>query len=353
MPLRWLMASWARLLAAFAAFSSAEAHQPVWPAPRAMSATGGDVALAPDFAARSMMVVAAPTAAGAASEEEARARLARAAVRFGAVVAPAWALDARRRVAAVDSGACLRSLDLQVDDFVAPLGIGTDSSYTLTVSAGQAVARSATIYGAMYAMETFAQLVHVEAGVLTAANVTVSDSPSYQWRGLMVDTGRRFAPVALLHNLIDTMAAVKLNVLHMHMSDFCRFAVESKLYPNLTASLTGINAGFYSQNEIKALLAYAKDRGVRVVPEFEMPGHALGFKPISAPGGLEFCAVCAYPDGCEPSQLKSTPGTFKVCPSLAIPTFLHTCRSYVSPSSFHSRTLRSFTGIYTILYYAR
>eukprot|EP01049_Picozoa_sp_SAG25_P021090 SAG25_NODE_7634_length_469_cov_1.724324_1_plen_141_part_01 len=135
MPLRWLMASWARLLAAFAAFSSAEAHQAVWPAPRAMSATGGDVALAPDFAAR--MMVAAPTAAGAASEEEeARARLARAAVRFGAVVAPAWTLDARRRVAAVDSGACLRSLDLQVDDFVAPLGIDTDSSYTLTVSAG-------------------------------------------------------------------------------------------------------------------------------------------------------------------------------------------------------------------------
>lgn len=220
--------------AAFLLCSQAAAapHRPVWPSPREMAASGGPVGLAGDFAAVHPAAAASDTTQ---AEAAGHSRLARAVERFGLLMAPARTAAARRAATSSAVGSrVLRSLDLHVIDFSDELGIDTDSSYTLTISHGQAAARAETIYGAMYAMETFAQLVDVESGMLSAENVTVTDAPSYAWRGLMIDTGRRFATVDLLHNLIDTMAAVKLNVMHMHLSDFCRFAVESKLYPNLT-----------------------------------------------------------------------------------------------------------------------
>ena len=97
---------------------------------------------------------------------------------------------------------------------------------------------------------------------------------------MMIDSGRRFFPMRTVRNLLDTMAANKLNVLHLHASDVCRWGVESLVYPELTASggrlslnesgaAAAAGAGFYSQSDIKALVAYAKDRGIRVMPEFE------------------------------------------------------------------------------------
>ena len=72
-----------------------------------------------------------------------------------------------------------------------------------------------------------------------------------------------------LHDLLTTMAANKLNVLHLHASDHCRWSVESKLFPNLTASLTGIHAGHYTQDDIRHLVAYAGERGIRVVRQWQ------------------------------------------------------------------------------------
>jgi hexosaminidase len=103
----------------------------------------------------------------------------------------------------------------------------------------------------------------------------------------MVDTGRRFFPMPLLENLLNTMAGAKLNVLHLHASDMCRFGVESKVFPNLTASLTGIHGGFYTQANITALIAYAGDLGIRVVPEFDLPG-------VSCVGARCVCCACAH-----------------------------------------------------------
>ena len=167
---------------------------------------------------------------------------------------------------------CLRAVAVHVSDISESLDIDTDYSYTLSTHAteeGTVRISAPRIYGAMYALETLAQLIDVERG--TPAFMDIKDAPAYPWRGLLVDTGRRFVPLPLLRNIIDTMAAVKLNVLHLHLTDFCRFGVESRLFPQLTASLGpgSPNAGFYSQKEVKALVEYAGDRGVRVVPEFE------------------------------------------------------------------------------------
>ena len=103
-----------------------------------------------------------------------------------------------------------------------------------------------------------------------------------------------------LAGMAETMAAVKLNVLHLHASDFCRFAVESKVFPNLTAALTGDMAGHYSQDDVRGLIAYAADRGIRVVPEFDVPGHARGMLPIE--GSVHFCT-----DEASRSQLYDDP----------------------------------------------
>jgi len=105
----------------------------------------------------------------------------------------------------------------------------------------------------------------------------------------MIDSGRRFVPMDTLKDILDVMAATKLNVLHLHASDHCRFGVESKLFPNLTGALTGIHAGFYTQDDVKALISYAGDRGIRVVPEFDIPGHSRGFVPLAASGDIHFC----------------------------------------------------------------
>merc|ERR1711957_252942 len=128
-----------------------------------------------------------------------------------------------------------------------------------------------------------------------------------------------FWPVALVKNVINVMSFDKMNVLHLHASDMCRFGVESKLFPELTASLSGIKEGHYTQDDIRELVAYGLDRGVRILPEFDMPGHAACFIPME-PRGLEWCNKpneSPIPNWC---TLKATNGTvaWDLMPQLAL-----------------------------------
>lgn len=186
------------------------------------------------------------------------------------IVAPAVAAAAAAADTHHSVPAQLRELQLVVRNTDESLTIATDYSYALRVappkaaSPGSAVVSCTSIYGCMYGMESFAQLLHAN-GTLIHSTVNLVDAPDFAWRGLMVDAGRRFFPVDTLHDLLTTMAANKLNVLHLHASDFCRFGVESKLFPNLTQALTGIKGGFYTQADIKALIEFAGGLGIRVV----------------------------------------------------------------------------------------
>ena len=165
----------------------------------------------------------------------------------------------------------------------------TDYNYNITISNGIAKACANSQYGALYAMETFLQMVN-ENGKLLGSEIEISDGPQNNWRGLMIDHGRRYFPISTTENLLDVMSIVKLNVLHLHASDHCRFGVESKLYPNLTSSLTGDYGGFYTQEDVKHIIEYAADRGIRVVPEFDVPGHSKGFFPLASEG-VKFCST--------------------------------------------------------------
>eukprot|EP00039_Didymoeca_costata_P019109 m.336268 g.336268 ORF g.336268 m.336268 type:complete len:678 (-) comp17802_c0_seq1:111-2144(-) len=191
------------------------------------------------------------------------------------------------------------------------LGIATRYNYSLHISSSSqtVMIKAASIYGAMYALESLTQLIDSNTGKLYHEDVTITDAPDYNWRGLMIDSGRRFFPVPVVKNLLDTMAGVKLNVLHLHASDMCRFGVESKTYPNLTAALTGIHGGFYTQEDVADLISYGSNLGIRIVPEFDFPGHSRGYIPAES-DGVEFC----LPTSDERSQLFGDPDgkTYKV-----------------------------------------
>ena len=165
--------------------------------------------------------------------------------------------------------------------------LATPYNYTLSIhSSGLTVVAAPGVFGAVYALETLLQLVAANG---TAPACEVVDAPALPMRGVMLDTGRRFIPVPFIMTLLDTMVTVKLNVLHLHASDQCRFAVESKLFPNLTASLTGSRAGHYTQGDVAAVVAAAAARGIRVVPEFDVPSHAHGMQALKS-AGLQFCS---------------------------------------------------------------
>jgi hexosaminidase len=146
-----------------------------------------------------------------------------------------------------------------------------NESYTLTVTSSNITLHAATVVGAMRGLTTLLQLIQTNGTSFFVPAVTIDDSPRFRWRGLMIDVGRHFEPVDVIKRNLDAMAAVKLNVFHWHLTEDQGFRIESKLYPKLAAS--GSDGLFYTQEQARDIVAYARARGIRVVPEFDMPGH--------------------------------------------------------------------------------
>ncbi len=169
--------------------------------------------------------------------------------------------------------------------------VGEDESYILDVSRTTARLRASTPLGTMHGLQTFLQLVDVSPDGFAAPAVTIQDTPRFPWRGLMIDSARHFIPLEVIRRNLDGMEAVKMNVFHWHISDNQGFRAESKKLPKLTG--LGSDGHYHSQEEIRDLIAYARDRGIRVVPEFDMPGHSSSW-------------FVGYPD------IASTPGPFKI-----------------------------------------
>jgi hexosaminidase len=153
--------------------------------------------------------------------------------------------------------------------------VGEDESYILDVSTASARIRASTPLGSMHGLQTFLQLVDVSPGGFAAPAVTIQDKPRFPWRGLMIDSARHFIPLDVLRRNIDGMEAVKMNVFHWHLSENQGFRAESRKFPKLHE--LGSDSFYYSQDEIRELIAYARDRGIRVVPEFDMPGHSTAW----------------------------------------------------------------------------
>ena len=150
--------------------------------------------------------------------------------------------------------------------------LSEDESYELVISESGAKLTAPSPLGVLHGLQTFLQLVETTTNGFAVPVVTIKDRPRFPWRGLLIDVGRHFIPLDVLKRNLDGMAAVKMNVLHWHLYDNEGFRVESKRFPRLQE--VGSDGLYYTQAEIREFVAYAHDRGIRIVPEFEMPGHS-------------------------------------------------------------------------------
>ncbi len=206
------------------------------------------------------------------------------------------------RSAAPLAGRVALTIAVEDHDHNGPQKLGDDESYALLVSADYIRLSADGPLGALRGLETFLQMVGPCAGDgagFCVPLVEIHDQPRFPWRGLSLDVSRHFIPIDGIKRTIDGLAAVKMNVLHWHLSDDQGFRVESKKYPKLQQ--LGSDGLYYTQAEIREVIAYARDRGVRIVPEFDVPGHSTSW-------------LAAYPN------LASKPGSYLIVHDKGDPT---------------------------------
>jgi hexosaminidase len=183
--------------------------------------------------------------------------------------------------------------------------VNEDESYQLSVTPQGATLTAATDAGAMHGLETILQLATNEHGACVLPAVTISDTPRFRWRGFMLDVSRHFEPVPVIERTLDGMAAAKLNVFHWHLSDDQGFRAESKKFPKLTGLAS--DGQFYTQDEMREVVVYAGARGIRVVPEFDMPGHGTSW-------------ILAYPELSPDAQITQLPVVYGTPTAVLDPT---------------------------------
>jgi hexosaminidase len=193
--------------------------------------------------------------------------------------------------------------------------------YSLSVETGKVIIRGLESAGVFYGMQTFLQLLpvnlstfsisssqassHTSPVSLTIPGVQIMDKPRFGWRGMMLDVGRYFYSVDFIKKYIDYLAMHKMNTFHWHLTEDHGWRIEIKKYPKLTDVSAWREAtqydksanqldrnphgGYYTQDQIRDVIAYAKDRFVNIVPEIEMPGHSLAalvaYPELSCSGG--------------------------------------------------------------------
>ncbi len=158
-----------------------------------------------------------------------------------------------------------------------------DEGYAIYVSPQGCILEADSAAGAFYAFQTFKQLIDPKKRTIPCCEI--HDSPSFSWRGLLLDATRTFCPLSEMLRLVDLSSSLKLNVLHLHLTDDQGWRIAIDAYPHLTDS----SAQFYTKEDIREVVAYARDRNIIIIPEIDMPGHfvaALASYPqFSCTGG--------------------------------------------------------------------
>ena len=172
------------------------------------------------------------------------------------------------------------------------LNLPNQDGYTLDVSDKNIVVKAKNGNGLFYATQTLRQLLPVsvessykkEAQNWTIPALTITDYPRYDWRGYMKDVSRTFYGVDVVKKYLDLMALYKMNTFHWHLTDDQGWRIEIKKYPKLTSEQATVfhrtenqpaeRSGFYTQEQIKEIVAYARERKITIVPEIDVPGHS-------------------------------------------------------------------------------
>jgi len=163
------------------------------------------------------------------------------------------------------------------------LTLETDESYELSISKAPYIQLKAnTVFGALRGLETLSQLI--EPGARTIGTYEISDKPRFHYRGSLIDTSRHCYPLNVIFQHIDAMAYAKLNVLHWHIVDDQSFPYQSKTFPEMSRAGAFTPRHVYSIEDVKAVINYAYNRGIRVIPEFDTPGHVTkGWNALNPP----------------------------------------------------------------------
>ena len=313
--------------AAAVAAGNAAAAPMVWPLPRTMGAADGTTGTLDP--ATFAFKATGKTSSTLSSAFERYAKL---------LAADGTAAPARLPAAARAGSTALASLRVDVASDSLALGISTSEAYNLTIAFPAATLAADTVYGALRGLETFTQLV--SAADRTIAAQSVVDFPRFPHRGVMLDTARHFLPVSFIVGFLDAMSYSKLNVLHLHLTDSQSFPVESKAFPKLTDAAFKLSNGCrslanpmpneshvwnghipkgwhrqpqeepltnctYSHDDLRYVVEHARQRGIRVVPEFDTPAHSSSWS-IGYPGATIFCGCTAEP--CPPGSTDPVTG---------------------------------------------
>jgi hexosaminidase len=177
----------------------------------------------------------------------------------------------------------IRTVSVKVSDLGADLQEDVDESYTIDIKEGSSTIdiEAETVWGALHAFTTLQQIIISNGnGLIIEQPVHIKDSPLYAWRGVMIDTGRNFITVPKIKEQIDGLALSKLNVLHWHLDDSQSWPIEMESFPEMTKDAFS-PAERFSHQDILDVVEYAHVRGVRVLPEVDMPGHsASGWQQV-------------------------------------------------------------------------
>lgn len=172
-------------------------------------------------------------------------------------------------------------LSIHVGKDPAYLSVDAREGYDLKVTATGITLSADGPAGVIYGFATLLQMIDTHGGTPTLELGHVADAPRFKWRGLMFDVSRHFQSTDTIKRQLDAMELTKLNVMHWHLSDGTGFRVESRKLPRLQE--LGSHSRYYTQDDVREIIAYAADRAIRVVPEFDVPGHTLSI-------------LTAYPD---------------------------------------------------------
>ncbi len=153
--------------------------------------------------------------------------------------------------------------------------LDNDESYKININKNNIHIQAQSDIGAMRALETLYQLVQNDSINYFFPTLEIIDNPRFAWRGLMIDVSRHFMPVDVIKRNINVMALVKMNVLHLHLSDNQSVRVESKIYPQIQEKCS--NGEYFTQEQLKEIINYANSKGIRVIPEFDIPWHTTAW----------------------------------------------------------------------------
>ncbi|PYH77499.1 beta-N-acetylhexosaminidase precursor [Aspergillus uvarum CBS 121591] len=175
------------------------------------------------------------------------------------------------------SAPSVQYVDVDIKDITADLQHGVDESYTLELSEGSSTIdiKAATVWGALHAFTTLQQLIISDGsgGLIIEQCVSIQDEPLYPYRGIMIDTGRNFISVGKIYEQLDGMALSKLNVLHWHLDDTQSWPVQIDSHPEMIQDAYSPRE-IFTHADMRSVVAYARARAIRVIPEVDMPSHS-------------------------------------------------------------------------------